>query len=398
MTLSEIESKELLVMCMNVGIDARMLSLGAFRTRGIGRYVSQLINDLPGIHPNTTYTVFAHGVVPIQQLHNVQVAELGKVPVFSKQGVVAQHVGFPIKLRNQDVDLLHYPFFEMAPAWNTHKAKTVMTVPDLIPVRTKRFGNGSKQKVFEGLLRKALQSSDAILAISAFVKHDIENFLGAGHPPVSVTPLAIDHNLFCVQDRQQATHIVRERLGICEPFILYTGGFDTRKQIAEFIQAYHDVVASEHLPHLLVLAGRFETYPSFTAIIREVARLRLQRRVIFTDYVSDEELAALYNTADAFVFPSAAEGFGLPPLEAMACGTPVVAFDNSSLPEVVGEGGVLVPDGDWPAFADALRKVLQDEAGRDDLSRRAIKQAQAFSWQRTAEKTFQVYKQVLHQN
>ena len=201
--------------------------------------------------------------------------------------------------------------------------------------------------------------------------------------------------VFGVQDRTIAARRVSERLDICEPFILYTGGFDTRKQIAELIRVYYELIISQRIPHLLVLVGRVETYPSFTAIIREIARLHLQKRVIITDYVSDEDLVALYNAADAFVFPSAAEGFGLPPLEAMACGTPVIAFDNSSIPEVVGDGGLLVSDGDWVAFTEMLRKVLQNEIGREHISERAIQHADTFSWERTARQTMDIYQQVL---
>jgi glycosyltransferase involved in cell wall biosynthesis len=147
-------------------------------------------------------------------------------------------------------------------------------------------------------------------------------------------------------------------------------------------------------PHALVLAGKKGWYTD--ALFTQVKQQGLEERVHFTDYIPDEELPGLYNLAEVFAFPSRYEGFGLPPLEAMACGVPVVSSNAASLPEVIGDAGLLVPPDDPDALAAALRRVLSDADLRAELRARGWRQAARFTWDETARRTLAVYESVLH--
>jgi glycosyltransferase involved in cell wall biosynthesis len=377
---------------MKIALDARMLSLDVFSSRGMGRYINQLFSSLVSIDTRNQYFLLSNNDNKSGQYKGHTIS-FGKAIPFSKQGVIHQNIIQPIKLSYQNINLMHYTLLDLAPVWHTSGITSVITVPDLIPVRTKHFGKGVKQQIYEQTLKRALRSCHSIIAISSHVKEDIIDFLGQTDHDITVTPLAVNRDTFYAIERKIAANIVRENLGISTPFILYTGGFDTRKQISRLITAFNDLILSTKLPHSLVLVGRVEAYPSFVSIIREIARLKLQSRVIITDYVSDDDLLNLYNAADVFAFPSAAEGFGLPLLEAMACGAPVVAFNNSSIPEVVQSGGILVSNADWSDFTEALRKVLVGEFNQDVLRKNAIEQACKFTWTHTAQQTLSVYQE-----
>jgi len=187
---------------------------------------------------------------------------------------------------------------------------------------------------------------------------------------------------------------LRQRLGLPERYLLYLGGFDRRKRVPELLRAFHKVV-----PRLgdtgLVVAGRLPDRDStFAPDPRRVAdELALGDRVRFLGHVDEVDKPALYAGAEALVFPSVYEGFGLPPLEALSCGTPVIATQSSSLPEVVGDAGILVPPDDADALAEAICALVDDSALRRQLAGRALVQAKRFSWERTAEKTAAIYRE-----
>ena len=199
---------------------------------------------------------------------------------------------------------------------------------------------------------------------------------------------------------------IRQKYGLSPPdpvgsYFLYLGGFDQRKNVGALLQAFVRMVTSYKLQVTgsrpwLVIAGKLpkEDTP-FTPDPRRIAQdLGITERVIFTGWVPEEDKPALYSGARAFLFPSQYEGFGLPPLEAMACGIPVIASDRSSLPEVVGPGGILVPPDDVEGLAEAMNSLWEDQALRQELSEKAQRQAARFSWARTAQETLAAYREI----
>jgi glycosyltransferase involved in cell wall biosynthesis len=173
------------------------------------------------------------------------------------------------------------------------------------------------------------------------------------------------------------------------------GGFnlvDPRKRLDLLLKAFSLLVKTRKEPIILVLAGTLGPYGE--SLKRQVNQLGLTSRVRFTDYIPSQDLAPLYNAARICVFPSSYEGFGLPLVEAMACGTPLVAFRNSSIPEVVGDGGLLLDQADAGILKEAVSAILSNEEYARELSRRALQQARNFSWDKTAEQTLDVYREV----
>jgi glycosyltransferase involved in cell wall biosynthesis len=182
---------------------------------------------------------------------------------------------------------------------------------------------------------------------------------------------------------------VKARWGLDRPFILNVGTLEPRKNQTRLIQAYAMLKERTQLPHQLVIAGgRGWLYED---IFRRVNELGLKQDVRFLGYVAEEDLPALYNLADVFVFPSVYEGFGLPPLEAMACGTPVICSNSSSLPEVVGDAAIQVRPGDPDALVEAMEEVLNDGMVRQRLRDAGVEQAKRFSWEAAAQRLLSIY-------
>lgn len=182
---------------------------------------------------------------------------------------------------------------------------------------------------------------------------------------------------------------VRQKYHLNYPFILYVGSLISHKNIPTLIKAFYKL-KKYGLPHKLVITGKRGW--KYKNIFEIISKLNLQKDVVFTGYVQREDLPALYNAADLFVYPSLYEGFGLPPLEAMACGTPVITSNTSSLPEVVGNAGIMVDPYDIDGLAKAMYEVLTNEGLRAELRKRGLERAKMFSWKKTAEETLNVYK------
>jgi glycosyltransferase involved in cell wall biosynthesis len=237
----------------------------------------------------------------------------------------------------------------------------------------------------------SLRRADRVITISEFVRQEVIRLCGVDPDRVTAIPLAADAR-FRPAEPEAVARFRRER-ELPARFILYMGTLQPRKNIETLVRAYVQLRQDGHLEQALVLAGgRGWQYESIFALVRQ---LGLESQVHFPGFVPDEEQALWYTAADIFAFPSLYEGFGLPPLEAMACGTPVVASTSSSLPEVVGDAGVLVEPTDVGGLATTLRHLLDDEGRRVRMRKAGLVRAASFSWRRMAEETVQVYDEVL---
>jgi glycosyltransferase involved in cell wall biosynthesis len=212
---------------------------------------------------------------------------------------------------------------------------------------------------------------------------------------VCVVYLAADGRYAPTPTPDDAT--ARARYGLPERYVLYLGGFDARKNVATVLKAYRYAQSAIGKDCPLVVAGPLPGQDtSFAPDPRRLARKQgmNERFVRFVGSPVDADKPAIYRAAAAFIFPSRYEGFGLPPLESLACGTPVVGSDTSSIPEIVGDAGVLLPPDDAQGMAEALIRLATDDAFRAELSRRALAQAARFSWERTAQETLAAYREV----
>ncbi|MGC9396610.1 MAG: glycosyltransferase family 4 protein [Anaerolineae bacterium] len=313
-----------------------------------------------------------------------------------------EQVTLPRMARGCGADLLHVPYW--APPLHT-TIPTVVTIHDLIPLLLKPYRGGPLVRLYTAFVRATSPRATLLLTDSEASRQDIIAHLYVPPDRVRTVYLAVgeayaDLSGFPKPDRSSAVTedaAVLEQLGVQPGYVLYLGGFDVRKNVRAVCAAFARV--AQAVPNArLVIAGKLPAIDSdFAPDPRRLAREAgiPNGGVRFVDFVPEEAKPALYRGARAFVFPSIYEGFGLPPLEALACGTPVVGSNTSSLPEVVGDAGVLVDPADVDEMADALIHLLTDDAFHAELQQRALHQAASFSWETTARETYAAYKEVL---
>jgi len=301
-----------------------------------------------------------------------------------------EQITFPRLCRRLDADVAHVPYWG-SPLRPT--VPTVVTIHDLIPLLLPAYRGSVLVRLYTRLVAAAAHRAEAVVAVSQATRQDIIAHLSLSPARVWVTYEAAPT---CFQRAEPAqVEAARGKYGLPEHFFLYLGGFDVRKNVAGLLAAFARVV--ERMPSAaLVIAGHLpEKDTSFTPDPRRLAReLGIEARVHWTGWVEEADKPALYTAAVAFVFPSCYEGFGLPVLEALACGTPVIASNVSSLPEIVGAAGVLIPPDDVAGLAGAMERLWRDDALRGRLQEKALAQASCFSWQRTAQQTVGVYAEV----
>jgi glycosyltransferase involved in cell wall biosynthesis len=288
-------------------------------------------------------------------------------------------------LRQDRPDLIHVqynaPLFCPAPIVVTVHDVSFLEHPEYFPP-----GRAWQLRMTTG---NTLRRAAKILTISEFSRRRLAVGFGLDPDEIVVTPLAAqDH--FRPRNREHARDRLRARFGLERPFVLTVGDLQPRKNQIGLVRAFGELLrGSPHLPHALVLAGK-ETW--FSPQVRaEIARCGLAGRVLVTGFVSEDELVDLYNAADLFVFPSFYEGFGLPVIEAMACGRAVISSNAASLPEVADAAGILVDPEDAGELVRAMRDVLVDAELRERLERLGLQRARYFSWLETARKTLDVY-------
>lgn len=295
----------------------------------------------------------------------------------------------PLALRQARVDVFHSPHHTMPVArlgW-----RTVVTVHDVTFRLLPRRYTPARRLYMHAATALAARLADAVIVPTRAVAADFLRLYGGPPGRVFVVPEAAPPGMRPIKDRTLLDE-ARRRLRLPERFVLSVGTLEPGKNRATLLRA---VVQLRRwgLPHALVIAGQRgwgDTTPE-----RLAAVLGVSDRVRYLGYVAEADLPLLYNLAEAFVFPSWREGFGLPPLEAMACGTPVVASDRPAMPEVLGDAALYAPPEDARSIAAALTRVLTDAALREELRHRGLAQAARYSWARTARETLAVYRRVL---
>jgi glycosyltransferase involved in cell wall biosynthesis len=293
----------------------------------------------------------------------------------------------PVEAVTGPVDALLAPDFVAPPA---ARARTVVTVHDLSYLTVPQYADPGLRQYLATAVPRSLRRAAHVVAVSEATRRDIIAHLGL--PPGRVTTVynGVDPRFRPLDPAARAA--TRARLGLPERFILTVGTIEPRKNHVGLLRAFVRLAAAQ--PDLSLLIGGRRGWLD-GPIFEEAARLGLGERVRFLGAVPDADLPALLGAASVFAFPSWYEGFGLPPLEAMACGTPVVTSNASSLPEVVGEAGLLVDPGDDAALAAALGRALTDEALRADLARRGPDRAARFTWAATARRLLEVFQRAL---
>lgn len=365
---------------MKIGIDARMLDWA-----GVGRYTRELAKGLAQIDKENEYILFSNSENenPVPQAANFT-KKVIDLPVFSPAGQFA----WARLLKKANLDVFHSPHFVFPPIV---PCPSVATIHDLIPlVHPEVLPSFVKRFYYRMQNMRATKKATNVIADSSSTKQDIIRILGIAGEKIEVIPLAADKNfeVICSEDSLKE---VRSKFNIGKRFILTLGNSKPHKNWTELIRAFHQLKKEKEVEHHLVLAGKQDPrFPQSKDLVRE---LKLEKNVRFIEFITEEDLPILYNGASVFVLPSLYEGFGLPVLEAMAGGTPVICSNASSLPEVAGEAALLVKPNSED-LAKAIFKVLSDEETQKRLIREGRARARKFSWQKTAAKTLEVYKSV----
>jgi glycosyltransferase involved in cell wall biosynthesis len=270
-------------------------------------------------------------------------------------------------------------------------AASVFTLHDLSYLACPEVHTRNNRWFLQLAVPRFLQAADEIICISEFTKREAQRIYGLEESRITVIPQGVDSGFRPIEDRDQLA-AVRKTYGLPEHFLLYVGTIEPRKNLMTLAEAYA-ALRREGRTEKLVIVGRQGWLHS--PFYRRLRELGIEEEVIFTGYVSKEGLPTLFCLADAFVFPSLYEGFGLPPLEAMACGTAVVCSNSSSLPEVCGDAALLIEPRNVVQLKEALTRVLDDQTLRRELRERGLRQVQRFSWENTARATCLVYKRAL---
>jgi glycosyltransferase involved in cell wall biosynthesis len=293
--------------------------------------------------------------------------------------------------RRLKLDVVHDPTGVTPFLFARRHARTVVTVHDVFARSIPGYSSRLDSLIYKYWLPHVLPSVNAVITVSQHSQGDILKFLAPASDRVHIIPYGVT-SLFRPLSPQAVERVVMCHLGIDRPYVLFVGALTQRKNVSRIVRAFARI--KEKHPHmLLVLAGpRSWKQTPLEPLLKE---LDLQEHVHLTGPLTDAELPALYNGAQLFAFPSLYEGFGLPLLEAMACGTPVVTANTSSLPEVAGDAALLVDPYDVEAIAGAMRRVLEDSELAEKLPERGLARAAQFSWKRTARATVKICEQVL---
>ena len=349
---------------------------------GIGRYTREL---LAAFHRDSVYPAcLLAGEMSLRPSKVVRLHRASLLPALLTLGQL--EIGWASR-RNQ-YDLVHDPT-GVSPLLFV-STKRIVTVHDVIPYIYPQASSRLDRLIYRFWLPVILGKMDAIITDSRQSQNDICRYLGVERDKVVVIPCAAGQDFF-PHDNAKVRQVLKQ-YGITAPYILYVGSIETRKNLPRLLEAYARL-RKWSTSWQLVIAGASKWGAG--SVYEAVERLQLTACVYFTGFVDEAELPALYTGADLFVFPSLYEGFGLPVLEAMACGTPVITSNRSSLPEVAGDAAVLVDPFEVEELTYALRSVLSDPELAQELRVQGMEQAARFSWQQTARETVNVYRKVL---
>jgi glycosyltransferase involved in cell wall biosynthesis len=369
-----------------IGIDAHMVGS---RETGNETYVANLLRALPGADRDRSFRYKAIALDPCAiQARLGDAAGVETVHVRPASSFVRIPTSMPLLALREEIDLLHMtyvvPPILPCPAIVTVHDISYRLYPQYFPVRVRWM--------LSLLVPFSMRRAERVITVSHSAKRDI-----LAHYDIPESKVAVTHEAaaphFRRVDRVQARAEIKTRYGIDRDFVLSVGNLQPRKNVRGLVEAYAQMPAGLRSRYKLVIVGQALWHHS--DIYQAVADRGLLADVIFTGYVPERDLVLLYNAASLFAYPSRYEGFGLPVLEAMACGTPVVTSCVSSLPEIAGDAALLVDPADVAAISSAVAMVLSEPALAQRLSAAGLEQARSFSWQRTALETLQVYRQVL---
>jgi glycosyltransferase involved in cell wall biosynthesis len=377
---------------VKIGIDARTLS----NRRGIGNVVFNLLHGLAKISCDCSYIIYVNDVkasklIPDDPRFITKILKPKIYPIW-------EQISLPLSVIRDRLDILHCPG-NSAPVSFFVRTKLVLTIHDVIfmfpvsdhpksPSWYQRFGRTYLKYIVPVVAKRAA----AIITVSAASRDDILQYISVPTDRISVVWSAANGACKEIIDNKILSK-VRKQYDLSHSFILVFGALDPRKNTAAILKAYAKYRSQEVYQTQLMIVGLTENgKENFRNLAVE---LGITANVVFAGFVDEDDLVALYSAAELLLYPSLYEGFGLPVLEAMICGTPVITSRRGSIPEIAGDAAVFVDPLDVDGMADAIRTVLTDKVVYTNLVSQGIARAKLFSWQRAAEQTFKIYQMVI---
>jgi len=369
-------------MTLRIAIDAHMVGQ---RETGNETYVLGLLHGLAQVDKHNHYFVL---VTDPHSLH----ARIGLpenftvIPLKPATDLLRVPLAMPWVAHRLGIDLLHVTY--VAPP--VSPCARIVTVHDISFKRFPHFFSLRDRLMLSTLVPLSMRLAKRVIVEAEFTRQDIIARYGLPTEKLAVIPLAPSAHFAPVRDGLRLQEI-REKYELSEQFVLAVGNLQPRKNLTTLFSAVTELKTRGDKVQLAVVG---QAHWQAQTIFQHAGQAGSAHDIRFLGYVPDEDLQTLYSAACVFAFPSLYEGFGLPPLEAMACGTPVICSNTSTLPEVVGDAGLLLPSQDVSAWADALQSVLRDPALRDNLARRGLARAAELTWEGTARKTLEIYERV----
>ena len=377
---------------MKIGIDARTLYSTA--QKGIGVYLYNLLMNISDIDKQNSYILYYDSKQEI-------VKRLPRLDNFTEKGIeigrgekfhLWEQMKLPAEVRRDKIDLFHSPAnttmgFMVCP--------TIVTVHDTIAQEVEK-SNVWDRFYFNNIQPAILRGAGKIVTPSAYSKDRITDMMSIRDPRIEVIANGIDRSFRKMED-SAAIEMTKIKYKITKNYILNVGGESAWKNVSLLIKAYAKLVNEDNVREQLVITG-IRKEAILSKHLNEVSSLGLEGKVMILGYVSVEDLICLYSGASVFVYPSLNEGFGFPPLEAMACGTPVVASNSASIPEVVGNAALMVDARSAENIADGIKIVISDSKLRDRLIAAGFERCKKFDWKKTAEKTLELYEKIFRYN
>jgi len=374
---------------MFIGINAMQVRAAK---SGVGQYIHALFDSATRLAPEDQFLIYCNEANELNYTYDTANAS---TKVWGLSGAPRpvrlsnEYLRFGNEVKRAEVDVLHgasnfLPMRKVCPYVVSIHDLSYYVHPERCPPVRRQY--------WYAMTRHSVKAADRIITISENSRRDIARFFPGSESKIRITALAA-HSRFkpIGLDRQESLLTQYEDKLKSQPYVLYVGTLEPGKNVARIVQAF-DAVASKFPDHLLVLAGdKGWLYESVFDTIENAAH---RNRIVYLGHVSDMEAVHLFNFADAFVFPSLYEGFGLPPLEAMQCGCPVVTSNRSSIPEVVGDAAIMVNPESVTEISTAMRRLLESKVARQEFSQAGLERARLFSWDKCAAETLAVYREV----
>jgi len=364
---------------------------------GIGTYVRQLVDAMLAQDTHTHYTLLTSGRAteehPFPEAENV----VGRNILIPDRYLNILWYRWrlplpPARLFTGLVDIYHSPDFVLPPL--STRVRKIVTIHDLAFLEHPEYAVPALAEYLKKVVPEAIAQADVVATVSQEVSRTLIEHFQTPAEKLTVVPNGVGPHFRRITDPILLS-ATRYKYGLQSPFVLGVGTLEPRKNHMGLIKAFHRAQQQKDGPKMLAIAGgQGWLYEETRQLVTD---LKLEKKVLFLGRVSDLELVTLYSMADIFAFPSFFEGFGIPPLEAMACGCPVITSNTSALPEVTGDAALLVDPHDADALADAMLKLLRDESLRDELRQKGYERVQQYTWAESARKMLTIYSN-LHDN